>query len=514
MNATNVLPSGRHRIERTEMIGITKRFPGVLANEKVDFDARAGEIHALLGENGAGKSTLMNLLGGLHVPDEGEIRLDGQRVDIRSPSEALRLGIGMIHQHFMLVPTLSVTENIALSRQGGPLLDLNSVRSELMAVSETYNLEINPDAYVWQMSLGEMKRLEIIKALFHGGSIIILDEPTAVLTPREVEDLFQTLALMRNRGHSLVFITHKLNEVQVISDRITVMRDGRVIDTLPNDDIDQSTLAHLMVGRELRLNLEKTALDAGDEKLRVRNLSVQNDYDLPALRGINLSVRAGEILGIAAVSGNGQNELAECIAGLRPATGGEVYLDGDSILDKSISDRLQAGLSYIPEERTVHGTIGTFSVAENVILQKHGSKSNRTGPFMNFSAIGEFTEDLIALFNILPKRKEALVKNLSGGNAQRVMVARELSHEPVAMVVERPTHGVDVGATEFIRELMLKKRSDGVAILLISEDLDEIMALADRIAVIYEGSVVDVVDREEAVADQLGLLMAGGVGQA
>ena len=512
MNSTDLLPSGHRRINLTEMVGITRRFPGVVANRNVNFDVKAGEIHALLGENGAGKSTLMNQLGGLYVPDEGEIRLDGRRVDIRTPSQALKLGIGMIHQHFMLVPTLTVTENIALSRHGGVLLELDSVREELVAVSETYNLDINPDAAVWQMSLGEMKRLEIIKALFHGGSIIILDEPTAVLTPREVEDLFQTLNLMRSRGHSLVFITHKLHEVQLISDRITVMRDGEVIETIPNEGVEQRTLAHMMVGRELRLHLDKPEQVAGEEKLRVRNLSVQNDYDLPALRGINLAVRAGEILGIAAVSGNGQNELAECIAGLRPATGGEVLLDGDSILHLSIGDRLQAGLSYVPEERTVHGTIGTFSVAENVILQKHGSSRFRSGLFMNFAAIADFTEELLTRFSIRPQRKEVLVKNLSGGNAQKVMLARELSHEPTAMVVERPTHGVDVGATEFIRELMLQKRSEGVAILLISEDLDEIMALSDRIAVIYEGNVVDVVDREDAVADNLGLLMAGGVG--
>lgn len=512
MNATGRLPSGHRRIGHTELIGITKRFPGVLANNKVNFDVKSGEIHALLGENGAGKSTLMHQLGGLYVPDEGEIHLDGQRVEIASPSAALRLGIGMIHQHFMLVPTLTVTENIALSMQGGPLLDLDSVRKDLVAVSETYNLDINPDAMVWQMSLGEMKRLEIIKALVHGGSIVILDEPTAVLTPREVEDLFQNLDMMRQRGHSLIFITHKLNEVQQISDRITVMRDGNVVETIPNEGVHQRTLAHMMVGRELRLRIDKPPLETGEEMLRVRNLSVQNDYDLPALRGINLAVRAGEILGIAAVSGNGQNELAECIAGLRPATGGEVFLNGKSILHMSIGERLQAGLAYIPEERTVHGTIGTFSVAENVILQKHGSSRFRKGPFMNFGAIAEFTEALLDDFNIRPRRREALVKNLSGGNAQKVMLARELSHEPAALVVERPTHGVDVGATEFIRELMIQKRSEGVAILLISEDLDEIMALADRIAVIYEGSVVDVVDREDAVADNLGLLMAGGVG--
>lgn len=512
MATAELLPSGYKRVRLAEMVGITKYFPGVVANDNVAFDVQSGEIHALLGENGAGKSTLMQQLGGLYRPDKGEIRLDGQRVEIRSPAEALKLGIGMIHQHFMLVPSMTVTENIALSLQGGKLLDLKRVREDLLAVSGTYNLEINPDALVWQLSLGEMKRVEIIKALFHGGAIIILDEPTAVLTPREVDDLFSTLKMMRGQGHSLIFITHKLNEVQALCDRITVMRDGSVIEVLRNEGIDQHTLAHMMVGRELRLHLDIPELDTGEEKLRVRNLSVQNDFDLPALRGVNLAVRAGEILGVAGVSGNGQNELAECVAGLRPATGGEVLLDGKSILHLSIAERLDAGLSYIPEERTVHGTIGTFSVAENVILQKHSSTRFMRGPFMNFGAISDFAEELIGKFGIRPERQETLVRNLSGGNAQKVMVARELSHEPAAMVVERPTHGVDVGATEFIRDLMVQKRSDGVAILLISEDLDELMALADRIAVIYEGNIIDIVDRDEAQADRLGLLMAGGVG--
>ena len=509
MKDPDSLPSGHRRIDHARLVGITKRFPGVLANDRVDFDVRAGEIHALLGENGAGKSTLMRQLYGLYKPDEGEIRLNGQRVEIRSPSDALAQGIGMIHQHFMLVPTLTVTENIALGLKSRPLLDLGRARQRLLELSEAYGLMVDPDAQVWQLSVGEQQRVEIVKALFHGGALIILDEPTAVLTPQEVDELFRTLKKMRDQGHALIFITHKLYEVQELSDRITVMRDGRVVDTIPNDGVEQGVLARMMVGRDVQFQPDRMLMQAGAEQLQIRNLRAQNDRDLPALQGINLSVRAGEIVGIAGVSGNGQRELAECMAGLREATDGEVLLGGQSLLQLSVQDRLSAGLSYIPEERNRHGTIGSFSVAENAILQRHGAPEFLNGPFLDFDAIREFTADLIKRFDIRTPRQDTPVKNLSGGNVQKLILARELSRQPLLVLASQPTRGVDVGASEYIREMLMLQRNNGVAILLISEDLDEIMALSDRIAVFYEGRVVGEVLREDATVESLGLMMAG-----
>ena len=344
--------SGHRRIDHARLTGITKNFPGVLANDRVDFDVRAGEIHALLGENGAGKSTLMRQLYGLYKPDEGEIRLNDEVVEIRSPSDALVQGIGMIHQHFMLVPTLTVTENVALGVKGGPLLDLGRVRKRLLELAEVYGLKVDPDARVWQLSVGEQQRVEIVKALFHGGALIILDEPTAVLTPQEVDELFKTLKQMRDQGHALIFITHKLYEVQELSDRITVMRDGRVVDTIPNDGVQQSVLARMMVGRDVQFQPDRVKTEMGAVQLQIRNLCAQNDRGLPALQGVDLTVRAGEIVGVAGVSGNGQREMAECMAGLRLATDGEVVLAGHSLLQQSVQERLHSGLSFIPKSAT------------------------------------------------------------------------------------------------------------------------------------------------------------------
>ena len=509
MAKVDSLPSGHARIKQAEMRGITKRFPGVLANDQVDFDVRAGEIHALLGENGAGKSTLMKTLYGLYKPDAGEIRLNGQVVDFHSPADALEQGIGMIHQHFMLVPTLSVTENVALGMKSGPLLDLKRVKQRLLELSRAYGLKVDPDAYVWQLSVGEQQRVEIVKALYRGGALIVLDEPTAVLTPQEVDELFVTLRQMRDQGHALIFISHKLYEVQALCDRITVMRDGRVVDTIPNEGVEQRTLARMMVGRDVQFQPDRADVEVGEVMLSIRGLNAQNDRDLPALQDVSLEVRAGEILGIAGVSGNGQRELAECIAGLRSSSGGEVWLGDQSILDLPVQQRLDAGLSFIPEERNRHGTIGSFSVAENAILQMNSAPEFLNGPFFDFAAIRQYTSGLIERFNIKTPRQETPIKNLSGGNVQKLILARELSRRPVVLVAAQPTRGVDIGASEYIRNVLMQQRSDGVAILLISEDLDEIMALSDRIAVLYEGQVVGVVNQAEADVEQLGLMMAG-----
>ncbi len=509
--ATTTLPSGHTRIDRAEMRGIVKRFPGVLANDRVDFEVRAGEIHALLGENGAGKSTLMRILYGLYQPDEGQIAINGEPVTFHSPADALARGIGMIHQHFMLVQTLTVVENVALGLKSarGVRVDLDGVRARLVDLAAAYGLKIDPDAYIWQLSVGEQQRVEIVKALYRGGALLILDEPTAVLTPQEVKELFATLKQMRQQGHALIFISHKLNEVQDLSDRITVMRDGRVVDTVPNDGIDQRTLARMMVGREVQFQLDRPAVQPGPVKLEVRRLSVHNDQGLPALKGVSLEVRAGEILGIAGVSGNGQRELAEAIVGLRPAYGGDVLLAGKSIVRESIATRLRDGLAFIPEERMRHGTIGNFSVAENAILHNHGDAPFARASFFNFRAIARHTADLIERFAIKTPSQDTPAKNLSGGNIQKLILARELSRRPVVLIAAQPTRGVDIASTEYIRQVLMQQRSEGVAILLISEDLDEILALSDRIAVLYEGEVVGVVDREQADVETLGLMMAG-----
>jgi general nucleoside transport system ATP-binding protein len=511
MSSSNMLPSGLTRIDRAELRGITKRFPGVLANDHVNFDVCAGEVHALLGENGAGKSTLMKILYGLYRPDEGQIVLDGKEVSFHSPADSLAAGIGMIHQHFMLVQTLTVTENVALGlKSGGLRLDLKTVRKRLLELSEIYGLKVNPDAYIWQLSVGEQQRVEISKALYRGGALLILDEPTAVLTPQEVKELFDTLKQMREQGHALIFISHKLGEVQDLSDRITVMRDGRVIDTIPNDaTVERRKLARMMVGRDVVFQPHKPPVNVGEIRLSIRNLSAINDQGLPCLRDVSLDVRAGEIVGLAGVSGNGQRELAETIAGLRSGTSGEIQLAGKSIVSASVFERLQAGLAYIPEERMRHGTIGTFTVAENAILQNHGQRPFSSGPFFNFGAIARHTADLIQRFNIKTPSHQTPVKNLSGGNIQKLILARELSRKPGVLIAAQPTRGVDISATEYIHSVLIQQRSAGVAILLISEDLDEILALSDRIAVLYEGRVVGILNREDADVETLGLMMAG-----
>lgn len=494
------------------MRGISKRFPGVLANDNVTFDVRAGEIHALLGENGAGKSTLMKILYGLQRPDEGEILLNGQHVVFHSPADALAHGIGMIHQHFMLVPSLTVAENVALGMksQRGLRLDLDTVREKVRHLSEIYGLKVDPDAYVWQLSVGEQQRVEIIKALYRGGALIILDEPTAVLTPQEVKELFLTLKAMREQGHALIFISHKLYEVLELSNRITVMRDGRVIDTTPNDaTVDRRRLARMMVGRDVQFQPERPQVTPGAVKLALKGLCALNDQRAQCLHEVTLEVRAGEIVGIAGVSGNGQRELAETIAGLRPVSQGEIELDGHVITHQPVRARLRAGLAYIPEERMRHGAVGAFSVAENFILQNHADAPYARGMFLNFNAITRHANELIRRFNIKTPGANTPVKNLSGGNMQKLILARELSRQPVALIAAQPTRGVDISATEYIHRVLIDQRSAGVAILLISEDLDEILALSDRIAVMYEGHIVGMMDRQDADVETLGLMMAG-----
>ncbi len=494
-----------------EMEGITKRFPGVVANEAVDFDVRRGEVHTLLGENGAGKSTLMKILYGLYHADEGEVRLSGKPVTINSPSDAIDRGIGMIHQHFMLVPTLTVAENVAL---GLPPIrrirqDLGPVRERISELSDAYGLQVDPDAYIWQLAVGERQRVEIMKAIYRDVSLLILDEPTSVLTPAEVDDLFVTLRQMTDGGRGLVFISHKLHEVMALSDRITVLRGGRVTGRTMPSETSREQLAHMMVGREVQLAPTRLESKAAEARLKVKDLNVLGDRGTPAVTDFDLEVRSGEVVGIAGVSGNGQRELAEALAGLRPVVSGEVVMNGVETTDRTPKEIRRLGVSYIPEERMRDGAIGEFSVAENLILTDHDRPPISRRGLLDFKQIEDGCSDLVRRFTVKTPTLDTPTANLSGGNIQKLVIARELSGEPELLIASQPTRGVDIGAAEYIHTVLMDQRAGGTAILLISEDLDEVIGLSDRIAVMFEGRIMGTLDQEEATVQRLGLLMAG-----
>lgn len=511
MTETNRLPSGMTRIDNLEMRGITKRFPRVLASDRVDFDVKSGEVHALLGENGAGKSTLMKVLYGLYHPDGGEIFLNGRSVTINSPTDSISLGIGMIHQHFMLVPTLTVAENVALGLRSsrGPLTDLDKVSRRIKELASIYNLKVDPDAYIWQLSVGQQQRVEIIKALYRGAALLILDEPTAVLTPQEVDELFLIMKQMVKDGHALIFISHKLHEVVEISQRVTVLRDGKKIGTRPTSEVSKQDLANWMVGREVGFSPDRGRVELGEVRLRLADLSCGSDRGTPGLCGVNLDVRSGEILGIAGVSGNGQRELAETITGLRKVVSGRIELDGADVTGFPPAVLTGRMLAYIPEERMRDGMIREFTVAENMILREHQNHPYSNSGFLRLRDISTHADELIARYKVKTPSRDTQAKNLSGGNIQKVVLAREISRNPRVIVAAQPTRGLDIGATEYVREQLLEQRRRGTAVVLISEDLDEILALSDRIAVIYEGRIMAVIPRDEARVETLGLLMAG-----
>jgi simple sugar transport system ATP-binding protein len=508
-----VLPSGHRRIDLLEMRGIVKRFPGVLAVNHVDFDVRSGEVHALLGENGAGKSTLMKMLYGLYQPDGGTVRLNDQEVRIRSPHDAIQQGIGMIHQHFMLVPSLTVAENVALGlNTGGWQLDLRRVARELSALSERYRLKIDPNRPIWQLAVGEQQRVEILRAIYRGAALLILDEPTAVLTPQEVDDLFRILRQMTADGHALIFISHKLHEVLAVSTRITVLRDGRKVATIPASDATKPKLAEMMVGRPVVLEYQRAACQPNGERLKLSGVSALSDRGDAGLREVSLTVHGGEIVGVAGVSGNGQQELAQVITGLRPVTAGRITITGQDVTNRPPSAVRARGVAYIPEERMVDGVIKEFSVAENLVLQTHGQEPfARGGLLMNFKAIEQACLEAIRAYEIKTPSTETAIRHLSGGNIQKLVLARELSRDPQVLVAAQPTRGVDIGATEYIHQRLLEERAKGTAILLISEDLDEIRALSDRIAVMYEGQIVGMLENSPNLdLSHVGVLMAGG----
>ncbi len=494
-----------------EMRGITKRFPGVLANHRVDFTVNAGEVHTLLGENGAGKSTLMKILYGLYQADEGEIFLSGERVEIHSPTDAIAHNIGMIHQHFMLVETLTVAENVALGLPSnrGLRTDLDAVSERIEELAGRYGLAIDPGAVVWQLAVGQRQRVEIIKALYRDAQLLILDEPTAVLTPQEVDQLFVTLRQMTDDGRGLIFISHKLHEVLALSDRITVLRQGTITGQVPVEGATRESLALMMVGRQVKLAPDKPPVEIGEVALEIRGLSVMGDRGDKAVRGLNLEVHAGEILGIAGVSGNGQREMAQAIAGLRQATAGSIRIGGVETTNHTPADVRKNGLAYVTEGRLRDGAIADFSVSENILLIDHTDKRYLKRGLLDFKAIKEHSLRLVDEYAVKTPTIDTPAKNLSGGNIQKMILAREMSGTPTVLVASQPTRGVDIGAAEYIHKRLVQQRAENTAIMMISEDLDEVFALSDRIAVIYEGQIIGIVDRQTATREQIGLMMAG-----
>ncbi|HMQ55510.1 MAG TPA: ABC transporter ATP-binding protein [Anaerolineae bacterium] len=511
MTQPNLLPSGLPRIESLEMRGIVKRFPGVLANDHVDFDVKAGEVHALLGENGAGKSTLMKILYGLYQPDEGEILLNSRPIRIHSPTDSISHGIGMIHQHFMLVDNLTVAENVALGLRSSrePRLDLDVVRARIRELADSYGLQVDPDATVSELAVGQQQRVEIVKALYRGAALLVLDEPTAVLTPQEVDDLFLIFKQMAADGHALIFISHKLHEIFALTDRVTVLRDGQVVGTRPTRDVTKEDLASMMVGREVLLERKRPPATLGQIRLKLDNVTAVNNRGGPILKNVSFEVRGGEIVGVAGVSGNGQKPLAEAIAGLLGVTSGSITLEGRDVTGLAPAQMIDAGLSYIPEERMHDGAIKEFSVEENFILQDHVRKPYTRGIFLDFKTIAREAQEAIRNFKVKTPSKDTPLKNLSGGNIQKLILARELARRPRVLIAAQPTRGVDIGATEYIHNQLLQQRAQGLATLLISEDLDEVRALSDRIIVMYGGEIMGIVHSDEATVEQLGLMMAG-----
>ena len=495
-----------------EMRGIVKTFPGVVANNGVDLTLLPGEIHALLGENGAGKTTLMNVLYGLYRQDAGEIRLRGAPVAFASPRDAIAHGLGMVHQHFMLVRPFTVAENIILGQPSprAPFVEnRKAVCQRLAALAEKYCLQIDPAAEVWTLSVGEQQRVEILKALYRGAEVLILDEPTAVLTPLEVNELLITLRRLAEEGKTLVFISHKLEEVLTVSDRITVLRDGSVVDTVSASGVSQQDLACMMVGREIVLRVPKTPAQPQEVRLALHGVHASNERQLPALRDVSLEVRAGEILGIAGVAGNGQSELEEVIAGLRKVTAGSISLCGQDVTHATPARMGQGGLAHIPSDRYAMGLLDDFTVAENAVLQRVGEPPFTRHGALDWVTIRAQAADLVAHFDVRTPSVDTAAGTLSGGNAQKLILARELARQPRVLLAAQPTRGLDVSAIEYIHRALIAQRDAGVAILLISTELDEILALSDRIAVMYEGRIVGVLPAAEADVNRLGLMMGG-----
>lgn len=495
-----------------EMKGITKRFPGTVANDQVDLTVRKGEIHALLGENGAGKSTLMNILFGLYQPDEGEILINEQQVNITGPAKAVELGIGMVHQHFMLVNPFTVTENIILGSEPttAGFIDMAAAERKVQEISEQYGLHVDPRAKVGNISVGMQQRVEILKTLYRGAEILIFDEPTAVLAPQEIDELIEIMKNLVREGKTIIFITHKLKEIMKACDTVTVIRRGKKIGTVSvGEEVDEKRLAAMMVGREVSFSVDKEPAVPKETVLEVKDLVVTDIRGVNMVNGLNLEVRAGEIVGIAGVDGNGQSELIEAITGLRPSKKGVIRLKGKEITHQKPREIIQAGVGHIPEDRHKRGLVLDFSISENIVLHTYDQAPFAKGLFLRYPEMNAHAQKLISSFDVRTPDEHTLARSLSGGNQQKAIIAREVDRDPDLLIAAQPTRGLDVGAIEFIHRRIVEQRDTGKAVLLVSLELDEVLQLSDRIAVIYEGQIVGWVDPKTATEEELGLLMAG-----
>lgn len=518
-----------------EMRGITKRFPGVVANDSISFSVRKGEVHGLLGENGAGKSTLMKVLFGLYAEDEGEVYIDGKRRSIGSPTEALDAGIAMVHQHFMLIPRLTVIENIVLGARETPFtdgslldrmakkrplnsllsaltLDLSGPREEIKRLCEEYGIDLDLDKQVWELDVGQRQRVEILKALYRDAELLVLDEPTAVLSPKESERLFKTIESLKQQGLSVILITHKLHEITGYTDRTTVLRDGKVVDTVKTDSVTESDLAEMMVGREVLFQLDRDTVDPGDTVLEVSNLCADDNRGIQALNNVDLEIRRGEIVGVAGVSGNGQSQLSECLAGVRKITAGTIHINGVDLTNARPRKFIKNGVSYIPADRHEVGCAPDRSLVDNVIMKDYRDFADSTS--FDRAAAREYTQKLVDEFDVRTPDIDTKADKLSGGNLQKLICARELSRNPEFLIADQPTRGIDVGAIEYIRSVLLEQRKKGTGILLISEDLDEVMQVSDRIVVMYEGEIAYRANTDEALREVVGQYIASGDPQA
>ncbi|CAH0346125.1 ABC transporter ATP-binding protein [Bacillus sp. CECT 9360] len=494
-----------------EMLNIRKEFPGIVANDNVTLQVKKGEIHALLGENGAGKSTLMNVLFGLYQPEKGEIRVNGKPVKITDPNIANELGIGMVHQHFMLVDPFTVTENIILGKEPSKngKIDLKAANKEVRELSERYGLRVDPDARIEDISVGMQQRVEILKTLYRGAEILIFDEPTAVLTPQEIKELITIMDTLVKEGKSIILITHKLKEIMEVCDRVTVIRKGQGIGTVNVSETNPDALASLMVGRDVVFKTEKSEANPAADVLEVKDLTVNDSRGVQAVKGLNLTVRAGEIVGIAGVDGNGQSELIEALTGLRKADDGSIKINGTEIKNKTPRKIAESGVGHIPQDRHKHGLVLDYTIGENMVLQTYYKKPNSRSGVLNYRKIYEKARTLISEFDVRTPSEYTPARALSGGNQQKAIIGREVDRDPDLLIAAQPTRGLDVGAIEYIHKRLLEQRDHGKAVLLVSFELDEIMNVSDRIAVIYEGEIVAIVNPKETTEQELGLLMAG-----
>ena len=496
-----------------EMKNITKKFGDFVANDNIDLVVHKGEIHALLGENGAGKTTLMNVLYGLYQPTSGEIFINGKKVEVTNPNVAIENGIGMVHQHFMLVDNFTVVENIILGMETTNkfgVLDIKKAREEVEELSNRYGLYVDPDAKIEDISVGMQQRVEILKALYRGADILILDEPTAVLTPQEIEEIIEIMKNLTKQGKTIIIITHKLKEIKQSADYCTIIRRGKKIDTVKVEDVTEEDLASMMVGREISFKVDKKEAEIGDVILEIDNITVKDNRDLEVVKNFSLKLHKGEILGIAGVDGNGQSELVEALTGLRKVEAGRVLLQGKDITNLSPKEIMESGMSHIPEDRQKRGLVLDFTVAENMILENYHKEPFSTKGRLNHKNISQFAQELIEKFDVRPRNENQIAAALSGGNQQKVILAREITNDPEVLLAVQPTRGLDVGAIEFVHKYLVEQRDKGKAVLLVSFELDEVMDLSDRIAVIYDGQIVDIIDGKDADEKTIGFLMAGG----